>query len=146
MGKHAKLKEKQKWSNEKIHLENARRLRGIYFIDPEDKVFKETIKNVRRKLETPVAPAVLCKTSEKSKHGETRSIFIQHVTHSCWAWSRQKFLWIVMTLLTKIFYLQQYGERIEKLSQPDRVSKFCMDAGFLNVVEIGQCVMTKDTA
>ena len=23
MGKHAKLKEKQKWSNEKIHLENA---------------------------------------------------------------------------------------------------------------------------
>ena len=36
MGKHAKLKEKQKWSNEKLHLENARKLRGIYFIDPED--------------------------------------------------------------------------------------------------------------
>ena len=36
MGKHAKLKEKQKWSNEKLHLENARNLRGIYFIDPED--------------------------------------------------------------------------------------------------------------
>ena len=34
MGKHAKLKEKQKWSNEKLHLENARKLRGIYFIDP----------------------------------------------------------------------------------------------------------------
>ena len=34
MGKHAKLKEKQKWSNEKFHLENARKLRGIYFIDP----------------------------------------------------------------------------------------------------------------
>ena len=42
MGKHAKLKEKQKWSNEKHHLENARKLRGIYFIDPEDKEFKET--------------------------------------------------------------------------------------------------------
>ena len=28
MGKHAKLKEKQKWSNEKLHLENARKLRG----------------------------------------------------------------------------------------------------------------------
>ena len=25
MGKHAKLKEKQKWSNEKLHLENARK-------------------------------------------------------------------------------------------------------------------------
>ena len=36
------------------------------------------------------------------------------------------------------FLLQQYGERIEKLSQQDKLSKFCMDAGFLNVVEIGQ--------
>ena len=45
MGKNAKLKEKQKWAEEKIHLDNARKLRGIYFIDPEDKEFKETIKN-----------------------------------------------------------------------------------------------------
>ena len=37
MGKNAKLKEKQKWSEEKLHLDNARELRGIYFIDPEDK-------------------------------------------------------------------------------------------------------------
>ena len=42
--------------------------------------------------------------------------------------------------------LQQYGERIEKLSQQDKFSKFCMDAGFLNIVEIGQYFMTKDTA
>ena len=55
MGKHAKLKEKQKWSEEKLHLENARRLRGIYFIDHEDTEFKETIKNARKKLETSVA-------------------------------------------------------------------------------------------
>ena len=58
MGKNAKLKEKQKWSEEKIHLDNARKLRGIYFIDPEDKEFKETIKNARKKLETSVAPAM----------------------------------------------------------------------------------------
>ena len=64
-GKHAKLKEKQKWSNEKLHLENARKLRGIYFIDPEDKEFKETIKNARKKLETSVAPAVPCESCEK---------------------------------------------------------------------------------
>ena len=56
-GKHAKLKEKQKWSHEKLHLESARKLRGIYFIDPEDKEFKETIMNARKKLETSVAPA-----------------------------------------------------------------------------------------
>ena len=72
MGKNAKLKEKQKWSHEKLNLDNARKLRGIYFIDPEDKEFKETIKNARKKLETPVAPAMLCKTSKNSQHGVTR--------------------------------------------------------------------------
>ena len=61
MGKHAKLKEKQTWSEEKLHLENARKLRGIYFIDFEDKEFKETIKNARKKMETSVAPAIPCK-------------------------------------------------------------------------------------
>ena len=66
MGKHAKLKEKQKWSNEKLHLENARKLRGIYFIDPEDKEFKENIKNARNKLETSVSPARHCKIMKKN--------------------------------------------------------------------------------
>ena len=61
MGKNAKLKEKQKWSEEKIHLENARKMRGIHFIDREDTEFKETIKNARKKLETSVAPAMPCK-------------------------------------------------------------------------------------
>ena len=66
MGKNAKLKEKQKWSNEKLHLDNARKLRGIYFIDPEDKEFKETIKNARKKLETPIAPAMPCQIMKKN--------------------------------------------------------------------------------
>ena len=43
------------------------------------------------------------------------------------------------------FMLQRYEERIESLSQTDRVSEFCMDAGFLSVVEIGQYFMTIDT-
>ena len=34
---------------------------------------KETIKNARRNLETPMAPAMPCKTCRKNKHGETRS-------------------------------------------------------------------------
>ena len=46
----------------------------------------------------------------------------------------------------KDLLLQKYGERIEKISQQDKLSKFCMDAGFLNVVEIGQYFMTHDTA
>ena len=65
MGKHAKLKEKQKWSEEKLHLENARKFRGVYFIDPEDTEFKEAIKNAREKLETSVAPAMPCKIMKK---------------------------------------------------------------------------------
>ena len=41
--------------------------------------------------------------------------------------------------------LQRYEERIELLSQENKVSKFCMDAGFVHVVEVGQYFMTKDT-
>ena len=41
--------------------------------------------------------------------------------------------------------LQQYEERIKLLSQESKVSKFCMDAGFVHVVEVGQYFMTKDT-
>ena len=71
MGKHAKLKEKQKWSNE---LENARKLRGIYFIDPEDNEFKETTKNARKKLETSVAPAMPCKIMKNCGSGGSDKI------------------------------------------------------------------------
>ena len=73
MGKNAKLKEKQKWSNEKLHLENARKLREIYFIDPEDKEFKETIKNARKNLETSFVPAMLCKIMKKNCCGSGAS-------------------------------------------------------------------------
>ena len=73
LARNATLREKHKWTNEKPKLDNARRLREIYFIDPEDKEFKETIKNARKKLETPMAPARPCRTCKKNKHGETRS-------------------------------------------------------------------------
>ena len=66
MGKNGKLKEKQKWSYEKHHLDSARKLRGNYFIDPEDMEFKETIKSARKKLETSVAPAMPCKIMKKN--------------------------------------------------------------------------------
>ena len=75
MGKNAKLKEKQKWSHEKLHLDNARKLRGIHVIDPEDKEFKETIKNARKKLETSVAPAMPCKIiKKKCGNGESNKV------------------------------------------------------------------------
>ena len=66
MGKNAQLKVRQRWSHDKPKLDNARKLRGIYCIDPEDKEFKETIKNARKKLETSMAPAMPCKIMKKN--------------------------------------------------------------------------------
>ena len=73
LGRNAKLRDKQNGQLGR-GLDNARRLRGIYFIDPEDKEFKATIRNARKKLETPMAPAMPCKTCKKSKKGETRGM------------------------------------------------------------------------
>ena len=47
-------------------MENARKLRGIYFIDLEDKEFKETTRNAQKKLETSVALAMLRKIMKKN--------------------------------------------------------------------------------
>ena len=47
-------------------MKTHEKLRGIYFIDPEDKEVKETIKNARKKLETSVAPAMPCKILKKN--------------------------------------------------------------------------------
>ena len=41
--------------------------------------------------------------------------------------------------------LQKYQERVEWLSQQNRVIKFCTDAGFLTTVDVGQYFKTKDT-
>ena len=40
--------------------------------------------------------------------------------------------------------LQRFEERSNLSSQEIKVSKFCMDAGFIHVIEIGQYFMTKD--
>ena len=61
MSKGAQKEEKQGWSTEKPKLDNARTLRGIYFIDSEDEEYEETIKNARKKLEVPMEAAMHCK-------------------------------------------------------------------------------------
>ena len=40
---------------------------------------------------------------------------------------------------------QQYIQQVESLSPENRVSKFCNEAGFMRVVEVGQNFVTKDT-
>ena len=44
IGKAAQNREKQEWAKEKPQLDNARRLREIYFIDPDDQNYKVTAK------------------------------------------------------------------------------------------------------
>ena len=65
MVRNAQLREKHKWAIEKPKLDNARNLRT--------RSSKKPFRNARKKLETPMAPAVPCKTCKRSKHGETRS-------------------------------------------------------------------------
>ena len=43
-------KEKQHCAEEEPMLDNARKLRGIDFIDPEDKVFNETLKTCAKEV------------------------------------------------------------------------------------------------
>ena len=57
----SKRKEKHKCAIEKPKFDNARRLRGIHFFVPDDEEFKDIMKNARRKLEIPMAAAMLGK-------------------------------------------------------------------------------------
>ena len=65
IGKAAQNLEKQEWAKEKPKIDNARKLRGIYFVHPDDKEYSEILKNARRKLERPMAPAMPCKRMDK---------------------------------------------------------------------------------
>ena len=62
----AKKKAKQRWAIEKPKLDNARHLRGIFIIEPDDEEFKFTMKAARRELEVPMPAATLCKIPIKS--------------------------------------------------------------------------------
>ena len=41
---------------------------------------------------------------------------------------------------------QQYIQQIESLSPENRVSKFCKEAGFMRVVEVGQYFVTRNAS
>ena len=65
----SKRKGKQKWAIEKAKLDNARSLRGMYFIDPKDEEFKDIMKSARGKLEIQMPAAMPCKTPYKQQQG-----------------------------------------------------------------------------
>ena len=41
--------------------------------------------------------------------------------------------------------LQKYFQQVQRLSPENRLSRFCKEAGFMRVVEVGQYLVTKDT-
>ena len=69
-------------------LDSARKLRGIYFTDPEDGELKETIQNARKKL---VEAAMPCKMGTQKRSHKSRvtddetkgSNKIQNTRHAC---------------------------------------------------------------
>ena len=67
LARNAKLREKHKWAIEKLKLDNARRIRGIYFIDPGDKEFKETMRNARKNGQTNGSRHALQDMQEKQE-------------------------------------------------------------------------------
>ena len=69
IGKAAQNRGKQGWKNEKPELDDARRLREIYFLDPDDEEYKETIKHARRGLERPMAAVNASHKVPKTQYG-----------------------------------------------------------------------------
>ena len=77
--KAAQRKVKQLWAVHKTKFENARKVRGIYFIDPDDGRFKETSffkkkKNAQKTFEIPMEAAMPCelKKTKSSYHGSNK--------------------------------------------------------------------------
>ena len=60
-GKAALNRGKQEWAKEKPKLDNARKLEGIYFSDPDDRKYSDILRNARRKMQRPMAPAMPCR-------------------------------------------------------------------------------------
>ena len=81
MPKADQRKEKQQWVIEKPTFDNARKLKGICFIDPEDGECKETIKNARKKLETLLEAAMPCKMVRRQRFKELREFLASGDTH-----------------------------------------------------------------
>ena len=61
-----RIEKKQEWAIEKPKLENDRQLRGIYFIDPNDEEYQDTMKNARRKFGNSNGTCNAC--DRQSKH------------------------------------------------------------------------------
>ena len=68
---------------EKPKLENARQLRGIFFIEPKDEEFKLTMKAARRKVEVPMPAAMPCEIPIKGSGEIHHNIGKRKTKYAC---------------------------------------------------------------
>ena len=137
--------EKHKWAIGKPKLENARRLWGIYFVDPDDREFKETIKNARKKLEVlrPIflfAVQVGSLLLDSTGGGAWLFFFGEMIclvnyltieTFACWIVSSMILIWL---LHTKIVSITQSISRQNGCARPLYVLCFAIAASFTDSV------------
>ena len=79
----SKRKARQKWTIEKPKLDNARKLRGIFFVETEDEEFKDIMTNARRKVEIPMPAAMPCFTPVNCRGKTCSSIGKCRTKYAC---------------------------------------------------------------
>ena len=77
----AKKRAKQRWAIKKPKLDNARQLRGKYFIEPHDEEFKLIIKAARGKLEVPMPTARFACIVDADESTRPRVQGALHISH-----------------------------------------------------------------
>ena len=80
---HRNAKKSKQWAIEKPELENARRLRGICFIDPDDEEFKRLMKNACRKSDIPMPAAMPCKLQHGQYRETCRTVGAHKTKYAC---------------------------------------------------------------
>ena len=110
------MKEKQNLASERPKLENARKLLGTNFIGPEDKEFTEIIKNARKKLKVPAAPAMPCKRTT-SRHGPTRTKNDDH---------KSKFVCILVAEESKRLRMEELHRKFMKTILQENGAMHCI--------------------
>ena len=79
----ASKKQNKDGLSRKQNSKNARQLRGICFVEPNDEEFKLTMKAARRKLEVPMPAALLCKIPIKSSGETHRNVGKRKTKYAC---------------------------------------------------------------
>ena len=70
MSKKSQQKEKQHWAEEEPKLDNARKPRGFYYVDPDDKEFNETLKSAPKKVWMCIC-TLQCRVNRERPQGNT---------------------------------------------------------------------------